>query len=155
MSVPYGVKLLYHSLNDYSMAFETAVPGQVAALVFLKSLCYIKIYRQLHFCTSTQSIIATNLFKNFRKYSRSETTPEIVEQTLIFLSRSRKDIMKKLDSFPTHKTGDLEYRAGHVLPYGATPRNDHSHFLSELFFYCQISVFFVVIVPDTPFHVAP
>ena len=26
MSVPYGVKLLYHSLNDYSMAFETAVP---------------------------------------------------------------------------------------------------------------------------------
>ena len=57
--------------------------------------------------------------------------------------------MKKLDSFPTHKTGDLEYRAGHVLPYGATPRNDHSHFISELFFYCQISAFFVEIVPDT------
>ena len=63
--------------------------------------------------------------------------------------------MKKLDSFPTHKIGDLEYRAGHVLPYGATPRNDHSHFISELFFYCQISAFFVEIVPDTASHVAP
>ena len=42
-----------------------------------------------------------------------------------------------------------------VVRLSAMPRNDHSHFLSELSFYCQISAFFVVIVPDTPFHVAP
>ena len=34
--------LVYHSLSDYSMAFETAVSVQVTALVFRLSLCYIK-----------------------------------------------------------------------------------------------------------------
>ena len=153
MSVPYAVKLLYHSLNDYSMAFETAVPH-----LFSSNHCATLKYTDNCISARQPSLLLRRIcwkYKNFRKYSRSETTPEIVEQTLIFLSRSRKDIMKKLDSFPTHKTGDLEYRAGHVLPYGATPRNDHSHFISELFFYCQISAFFVEIVPDTPFHVAP
>ena len=89
--------LVYHSLSDYSMAFETAVSVQVAALVFRLSLCYIKIYRQF-------------------------------QQIQIFLNTSREDIMKKLDSFPTHKIGDLEYRAGHVLPYGATLVDDAVNF---------------------------
>ena len=28
--------------------------------------------------------------------------------------------MKRVDTFPTHQLGDLQYRAGQVLPFGAT-----------------------------------
>ena len=28
--------------------------------------------------------------------------------------------MNRIDSFPTHKIGDLEYCAGRVFPFGAT-----------------------------------
>ena len=144
MSVPYGVKLLYHSLNDYSMAFETAVPH-----LFSSNHCATLKYTDNCISARQPSLLLRRIC------SRISESTALLRSLSRPLSRSRKDIMKKLDSFPTHKTGDLEYRAGHVLPYGATPRNDHSHFLSELFFYCQISAFFVVIVPDTPFHVAP
>ena len=36
--------------------------------------------------------------------------------------------MKKADSFPTHKIGDLEYRAGRVFPFGASITDDAVNF---------------------------
>ena len=36
--------------------------------------------------------------------------------------------MYRIDSFPTHKTGNLEYCAGRVFPFGATIRNDGVNF---------------------------
>ena len=36
--------------------------------------------------------------------------------------------MRLLDSFPTNKKGSLEYRAGHVLPFGATLMGDEESF---------------------------
>ena len=36
--------------------------------------------------------------------------------------------MRLLDSFPTNKKGSLEYRAGHVLPFGATLMGDAVNF---------------------------
>ena len=36
--------------------------------------------------------------------------------------------MRLLDSFPTNKKGSLEYKAGHVLPFGATLMGDAVNF---------------------------
>ncbi len=36
--------------------------------------------------------------------------------------------MKRIDSYPTHKIGNLEYRVGYVLPFGATLEDDAINF---------------------------